>query len=96
MLAPLSFVPPEYSGLKGLGFIPSFGTGSLITGTLIMLILRIVKGPVKLACSQTLWAGLTSGTVWQAGNVCQVVAQSYYGLPYAISCASPLDSALAY
>ena len=87
MLAPLAFVPPEYSGLKGLGFIPSFGTGSLLMGTFIIILLRICKGPIKFACSQTLWAGLTSGGVWQIGNVCQVVAQSYYGLPYAIACA---------
>jgi len=47
--------------------------------------LRICQGPIKFACSQTLWAGLTSGCVWQFGNVCQVIAQSYYGLPYAIA-----------
>ena len=85
MLAPLSFVPPEFNGMKGLGFIPSFGTGSLIMGTLIVILLRVCTGPVKFACSQTLWAGLTSGCVWQFGNVCQVIAQKYYLLPYAIS-----------
>jgi len=85
MLAPLSFLPPEFAGLKGLGFIPSFGTGSLIMGTVILILLRICQGPIKFACSQTLWAGLTSGCVWQFGNVCQVIAQSYYGLPYAIA-----------
>ena len=85
MLAPLSFVPPEFDGLKGLGFIPSFGTGSLLMGTFIMVLFRLVSGPIKFKCSQTLWAGLTSGCVWQFGNVCQVVAQKYYLLPYAIS-----------
>lgn len=83
------------AGLKGLGFIPSFGTGSLIMGTVILILLRICQGPIKFACSQTLWAGLTSGCVWQFGNVCQVIAQSYYGLPYAIACersATPLRS----
>ena len=33
MLAPLAFTPAEYAGIKGLAFIPSFGTGSLLTGT---------------------------------------------------------------
>lgn len=73
------------TGLKALGFIPSFGTGSLIMGTLIVILLRICTGPVKFACSQTLWAGLTSGCVWQFGNCCQVIAQGYYLLPYAIA-----------
>ena len=85
MLVPLSFLPAELSGIKGLGFIPSFGTGSLIAGTLFALILRICAGPQTLAPESTLWAGLVSGSIWQFGNVCQVVAQSYYHLPYAIS-----------
>ena len=54
-------------------------------GTLIVILLRVCTGPLKFACSQTLWAGLTSGCVWQFGNVCQVIAQKYYLLPYAIS-----------
>jgi len=85
MLVPLSFIPEEYSGLKGLGFIPAFGTGSLIMGTLVVVVQRVLKGPQTLAIGQTLWAGLTSGTVWQVGNIAQVVAQSYFLLPYAIA-----------
>eukprot|EP00966_Prymnesium_polylepis_P269749 6231262-Prymnesium_polylepis.1 len=45
----------------------------------------IKRDPIKLEPRATLWAGLTSGTIWQFGNVCQVVAQSFYGLPYAIA-----------
>lgn len=85
MLVPLSFLPSEYVGLKGLAFIPSFGTGSLIAGTLFAIGLRLCSGPQTLAPKATLWAGLVSGSIWQFGNVCQVVAQSYYHLPYAIS-----------
>ena len=85
ILVPLSFLPDEFKGIKGLGIIPSFGTGSFIMGTLIAAILRLCKGPVTLAPKQTLWAGLVSGSIWQIGNICQIVAQSYYGLPYAIS-----------
>ena len=85
MLVPLSYLPAEFSGIKGLGFIPSFGTGSLIAGTFFALVLRICAGPQTLAPEATLWAGLVSGSIWQFGNVCQVIAQSYYHLPYAIS-----------
>ncbi len=86
MLAPLAFVPPEFSGIKGIGFVPSFGTGSVITGTLIVIIFWIYKGEApKWEVERTLWAGLVSGNVWNFGNLCQVIAQSYYGLPYAIA-----------
>jgi len=92
MLVPLSFVPPELAGIKGLAFVPSFGIGSLLAGTSIMALYwalgacgAIKRDPIKLEPRATLWAGLTSGTIWQFGNVCQVVAQSFYGLPYAIA-----------
>jgi len=60
--------------------------GSLITGTLIVMLWCMVtcKTP-KWEIKRTLWAGLVSGSVWQIGNVCQVIAQSYYLLPYAIA-----------
>jgi len=92
MLVPLSFVPAEMAGIKGVAFIPSFGAGSFMTGTAIVCVWWalgragcIARGPIKLEVRRTLWAGLTSGTIWQIGNVCQVVAQSYYLLPYAIA-----------
>jgi len=85
MLVPLSFLPAEFQGIKGLGFIPSFGTGSLLAGTFIALLLRLCAGPQTLSPQATLWAGLVSGSIWQLGNVCQVVAQSYYLMPYAIA-----------
>jgi len=86
MLAPLAFTPPEYAGIHGLAFIPSFGTGSLITGTAIMLGMWAYTGEMpRWEVKRTLWAGLVSGTIWQIGNVCQVVAQSFYLLPYAIA-----------
>ena len=46
----------------------------------------IYKGEApKWEVERTLWAGLVSGNVWNFGNLCQVIAQSYYGLPYAIA-----------
>lgn len=92
MLVPLSFVPKTMTGIKGIAFIPSFGTGSFLTGTAIVTIWWLLgrlgcikREPIKWEVRRTLWAGLTSGTIWQIGNVCQVVAQSYYLLPYAIA-----------
>jgi hypothetical protein len=61
---PLSFLPPDFQGIKGLGFIPSFGTGSLIMGTLFAAILRLCAGPQTLAPKATLWAGIVSGCIW--------------------------------
>jgi len=89
MLAPLAFVPAEFSGIRGIGFMPSFGTGSFIAGTTIAIVYIVITassgGEIKLEVPATLWAGLVSGTVWNFGNLCQVIAQAYYGLPYAIA-----------
>jgi len=89
MLAPLSFVPAEFAGINSIGFMPSFGTGSLVAGTVIangyMLRCASRGETVKLEPPATLWAGLVSGNVWNFGNLCQVIAQAYFGLPYAIA-----------
>jgi len=83
---PFKFIPPEASGLAA---VPAFGAGALIAGALVTAAYwKGVKGEQGLPSipGDALVAGLASGTLWNAGNVCSIIAQSPpLSLPYGIA-----------
>jgi len=89
VLVPFKFVPPEAAGLTA---VPSFGIGALVAGVVVTLAYwSVIKGKQGLpsAAADASLAGLASGAVWNAGNVCSIVAQSpplslAYGIAYPI------------
>ena len=66
ILVPLAFISDE------IGAVPSFGAGALVGGALITAAwyaLEASRGaPPALELRATLWAGLLSGLVWNAGS----------------------------
>jgi len=86
VLVPFKYVPPEAAGLAA---VPSFGLGALIAG--IVVTLAYWKGVKKAeglpsAPADAFVAGLASGFLWNAGNVCSILAQSPpFSLPYGIA-----------
>lgn len=86
VLVPFKFVPPEAAGLNA---VPSFGLGALLAGALVTAgYWRGVKGEADAPSIPTdaLLAGLASGAIWNAGNVCSIIAQSPpLSLPYGIA-----------
>jgi len=86
VLVPFKFIPAEAAGLTAL---PSFGLGALLAGLLVTA--AYWKGVQKedgfpAIASDQLVAGLASGVLWNAGNVCSIIAQSPpYSLPYGIA-----------
>ncbi|CAE7677350.1 unnamed protein product [Symbiodinium necroappetens] len=86
VLVPFKFIPPESAGLTA---IPSFGIGALVAGVLVTLAywkgIKQEKDWPTVATDQVL-AGLASGLIWNAGNVCSVIAQSPpFSLPYGVA-----------
>jgi len=89
VLVPFKFVPPEAAGLAA---VPSFGIGALVAGIAVTLTYwNVIKGKQGLpsAAADASLAGLASGAMWNAGNVCSIVAQSpplslAYGIAYPI------------
>ena len=83
ILVPLTYLDDQIAAL------PSFGLGALVGGALLTAVFyaaALRRGePPALELRSTLWAGLASGLVWNAGNLCQIVAMSVYALPYGIS-----------
>ena len=83
ILVPLTYLDDAISAL------PSFGLGALAGGALLTTIFyaaALRRGePPALELRSTLWAGLASGLVWNGGNLCQIVAQNVYGVPYGIA-----------
>lgn len=86
VLVPFKFVPPEAAGLVA---IPSFGLGALLAGVLVTAAYwKGVKGEpgTPSAPSDAVLAGMASGAIWNAGNICSIIAQSPpYSLPYGIA-----------
>jgi len=90
ILVPLKFVPAELSGLP---CVPSFGLGALVTGLLVTAIYWYLSlrpsGKASKVAGDTLGAGILSGAIWNAGNICSIVAQEppfslSYGIAYPI------------
>jgi hypothetical protein len=83
ILVPLAYLEDQIAAL------PSFGLGALVGGALLTAAFyaaALRRGePPALELRSTLWAGLASGLVWNAGNFCQIVAMSVYALPYGIA-----------
>jgi len=73
----------------GLLCAPSFGLGALVAGALVTAAYwKGVKGEPEPPSveADAAGAGLLSGAIWNAGNVCSIVAQSPpYSLPYGIA-----------
>ena len=73
ILVPAHYVPHDASGL---GFVPSFGVGSMLTSPLVLLVGLRMRGEVMppLHVAQTLPAGIFSGLVWNISNICSIAA----------------------
>ena len=83
ILVPLAYLDDQLAAL------PSFGLGALLGGALLTSTFyagahRRGEAPA-LELRSTLWAGLLSGLVWNAGNLCQIIAMGVYALPYGIA-----------
>ena len=95
ILVPLGFLGSDYDGVKALAFLPSFGLGSLLGSLLLGLAWHAYTSGAacaslgslipKLGTRSTLLAGIASGVVWNCGNVCQLIAQQVYGVPYGVA-----------
>eukprot|EP00931_Biecheleriopsis_adriatica_P075338 TRINITY_DN49228_c0_g1_i1.p1 TRINITY_DN49228_c0_g1~~TRINITY_DN49228_c0_g1_i1.p1 ORF type:complete len:427 (+),score=83.37 TRINITY_DN49228_c0_g1_i1:46-1281(+) len=86
VLVPFKFIPPEAAGLAA---VPSFGLGALLAGLAVTGIywkgVQKEEGLPQVESDQLL-AGLLSGILWNAGNVCSIIAQSPpFSLPYGIA-----------
>lgn len=89
VLVPMKFVPQADAGL---GSVFSFGLGALLAGLLVTggywYGIAGHRGKPTLPCDAVL-AGLASGAMWNAGNVCSIIAQGppfnlAYGIAYPI------------
>jgi len=89
ILVPMKLVPATISGLET---VVSFGIGAGITSILVTGIYwkcvaqKPGLPPVE---GRTLLAGLLAGATWNAGNICQIIAQSdpislTYGIAYPV------------
>jgi len=89
VLVPLTFTGDEYKGRKAIAFLPAFGVGALVAGVLLTGMWYWhacrVGDPPALQLRETLWAGLLSGVVWNAGNVCSLIAMEVEGVPYGVA-----------
>lgn len=86
VLVPFKFIPPEAAGLVA---VPSFGVGALLAGLVVSAgYWTIAKNEKTLPAVEgdQILAGCASGALWNAGNVCSIIAQSPpYSLPYGIA-----------
>jgi len=86
VLVPFKFVPPEAAGLAA---IPSFGLGSLLAGVIVTAVYWFgikKESSAPVIPGDAIVAALTSGLVWNLGNICSIIAQSPpYLLPYGIA-----------
>jgi hypothetical protein len=79
ILAPLAFVSDE---LSGIGFLPSFGIGAFASGVLIdgtYLVVHARTSPSLGVIVRTALPGMAAGLVWNAGNVCSILAMGSIG-----------------
>lgn len=86
VLVPFKFIPPEAAGLAA---VPSFGLGALLAGFVVSAAYwKLAKQEETFPTIEgdQLLAGCASGALWNAGNVCSIIAQSPpYSLPYGIA-----------
>lgn len=83
VLVPASYAPEDLSGLR---ILPSFGIGALVAGLLVSGTYWLFAGGPRtlreeLRC-QVVCNGMFAGVLWNLGNVCQVIAQDTYNVPY--------------
>lgn len=90
VLVPMKFIPEDRGGLKTVG---SFGFGAAIASQLVSLLYwKVIVRKPSYPCMPwlTLVAGILSGSTWNAGNICQIIAQSPpislgYGIAYPVN-----------
>jgi hypothetical protein len=90
ILVPMKLVPADISGLET---VVSFGIGAGIMSLLVTSIYwKLIAKKSGFPCveGRTLLAGLLAGATWNAGNICQIVAQSppielAYGIAYPLN-----------
>ena len=93
-LVPSVFLPPAYSGISRLAFLPSFGFGGLLGAAAIVFIWSAFANrsnglplttPPSLGNKISLLAGMASGLIWNLGNLCQLLAMSVEDVPYGVA-----------
>ena len=95
ILAPLAFTGDKFQGgSNALRVLPSFGIGAAAAGSVLTGVWysaarsrarKAGADPPPLKMPETLWAGMLSGVVWNAGNVCQLIAMNVCDLPYGVA-----------
>ncbi|KAK9908027.1 hypothetical protein WJX75_001764 [Coccomyxa subellipsoidea] len=72
VLAPMDFAAEE---AKGLAYIPSMGIGVLIAAPLLTLaFMALGQAPFQLYTKAAALPGILAGIIWNAGNVCSILA----------------------
>mmetsp|Transcript_117069 Transcript_117069/g.342916 ORF Transcript_117069/g.342916 Transcript_117069/m.342916 type:complete len:696 (+) Transcript_117069:62-2149(+) len=88
VLAPAAYIGKN---LQGLRLLPSFGVAAAAVGVLVSLAYWValrrkpLLGLIRQFRPEVLGYGILSGIFWNLGNICQVVAQSSFGLSYGIA-----------
>mmetsp|Transcript_8021 Transcript_8021/g.11022 ORF Transcript_8021/g.11022 Transcript_8021/m.11022 type:complete len:151 (+) Transcript_8021:1-453(+) len=71
-LVPLNYVSKKESGLA---FVPAFGCGAMIFSPLVAALwFSYTNEWPPLHLRETLWAGILSGTLWNASNICAIIS----------------------
>eukprot|EP00466_Bigelowiella_natans_P000257 jgi/Bigna1/66196/fgenesh1_pg.1_\ len=73
-LVPLNYVAKKESGLA---FVPAFGCGAMIFSPLVAVLWFSYANNSKwppLHLRETLWAGILSGALWNASNICAIIS----------------------
>lgn len=72
VLVPLHYIPKK---LAGLAFLPAFGVGTMAASPIVAFSWFAYEGRLPaFYVRETLWAGCTSGLVWNISNVCSIIA----------------------
>lgn len=85
ILVPLSFVESKYDGI---GFLPSFGVGSIVSGATITSIYIFANKnttPAWMQIFKTSPPGIAAGIVFNIGNICSIIAMGSGGLSYGVA-----------
>lgn len=83
ILAPSHYADPD---VRGFAFIPSFGLGVIIISPLLSVAWFCLENCVPPLHLSTLPMGLLSGLLWNASNICAIIAIPIlgYGVAYPI------------
>lgn len=81
ILVPMKTSPIEYQGLV---FVPSMGIGTGLSGFLLGgLFFLVVRVKPSFHIQTILLPGVTSGVIWNVGNICSILSTQVLGLSVA-------------